>query len=143
MRAVARERFVDTVVDDFVDQMVQAARGCRADVHARTQAHRFKPLKDTDVTCTVVFLAILFAVTSLDFMNIFRHGILLTKKWRPVMHDRLLFIYIYNGILMLRIYYTIFESISHEEGRRFMGLTGSKGSQGRWRLRRSINSGDA
>ena len=44
---------------------------------------------------------------------------------------------------MLRIYYTIFESISHEEGRRFMGLTGSKGSQGRWRLRRSINSGDA
>ena len=31
------------------------------------------------------------------------------------MHDRLLFIYIYNGILMLRIYYTIFESISHEE----------------------------
>ena len=95
VRAVARECFVDTVVDDFVDQMVQAARGCRADVHARTQAYRFEPFEDSDVTRAVVFLAILFAVTSLDFMNIFRHGILLTKKWRPVMHDRLLFIYIY------------------------------------------------
>ena len=30
------------------------------------------------------------------------------------MHDRLLFIYIYKRTLMVRIYYTIFESISHE-----------------------------
>ena len=48
------------------------------------------------------------------------------------MHDRLLFIYIYKRTLMVRIYYTIFESISHEREKvhgfngfnRFYGFNG-------------------
>ncbi len=39
---VARQRFVDGVVDRFVDELVQAALGGVADVHARTFANRFE-----------------------------------------------------------------------------------------------------
>ena len=38
--AVSCERLVDGVVDDLIDEMVQAALGGRADIHAGTFAHR-------------------------------------------------------------------------------------------------------
>ena len=38
--AVARERLVDGVVDDLIDEMMQAALGGRSDIHAGTFAHR-------------------------------------------------------------------------------------------------------
>ena len=41
-------RLVDRVVDDFEDQMVQAALGGVADVHAGTLAHRLETLEDLD-----------------------------------------------------------------------------------------------
>ena len=41
MRAVAGHGFVDAVVNNFIDQMVQAALVGAADVHTGTAAHRF------------------------------------------------------------------------------------------------------
>ena len=49
-----RERFVDRVVDDFVDEVVQAgAVGGVADVHARTLANRFKAFKNLNARFVV------------------------------------------------------------------------------------------
>jgi hypothetical protein len=47
--AVARERLVDGVVHDLVDQVVQATDTGRADVHARALAHGLETLQDGDV----------------------------------------------------------------------------------------------
>jgi hypothetical protein len=46
-------RLVDRVVDDLVDEVVQAARPRRADVHAGTLADGFEALEDRDVRGTV------------------------------------------------------------------------------------------
>ena len=47
--AVAGDRLVDGVVDDLVDEVVEAARAGRADVHAGALAHRLEPFEDGDV----------------------------------------------------------------------------------------------
>ena len=52
--AEAGERLVDGVVDDLVDEVVQAPLAGRADVHARAQADRLEPLEDRDVLGVVV-----------------------------------------------------------------------------------------
>src|SRR5262249_49531872 len=43
------ERLVDAVVDDFVDEVVEPAGPCRADVHARSKPDRFESFEDRDV----------------------------------------------------------------------------------------------
>ena len=53
-RREAGERLVDGVVDDLVDEVVQAALAGRADVHARAQADRLEALEDRDVLRVVV-----------------------------------------------------------------------------------------
>ena len=53
-----RQRLVDGVVYDFVDQMVQSARGDGADVHRGTAPHRLEALEDLDrvgLVAAVVF----------------------------------------------------------------------------------------
>ena len=52
----ACQRLVDGVVDDFVDEMVQTARGRRTDVHARAHANGFEPLEGRDVVGAVFLL---------------------------------------------------------------------------------------
>ena len=52
--AIARERLVDGVVDDFVDEVVQAALRRRADVHARTLADGLEAFENLDLVGTVV-----------------------------------------------------------------------------------------
>ena len=47
--AEAGERLVDGVVDDLVDEVVQAHHAGRADVHARALADRLEALEDGDV----------------------------------------------------------------------------------------------
>ena len=42
--AIARHRFVDTVVDDFVDQMMQPVGAGRADIHSGAFADGVQPL---------------------------------------------------------------------------------------------------
>ena len=54
---VAGERFVDRVVDDFVDEMMQAALGRRADVHAGAFANRLESLEYLDLPRVVLLLA--------------------------------------------------------------------------------------
>jgi hypothetical protein len=50
------QRFVDGVVDDFVDHVMQAGDVVRVpDVHAGALAHRIQSLEDFDVFCCVVF----------------------------------------------------------------------------------------
>ena len=54
-RAEARQGFINGVVHDLVNQMVQARRGCGADIHTGTFPHRFQTLQDLDLG-RVVFL---------------------------------------------------------------------------------------
>ena len=52
---VAGECFVDRVVDDFVDHVMQAGTVVGvADIHARPLAHRVEALEDLDRFCAVV-----------------------------------------------------------------------------------------
>ena len=57
LSAVAGEGFVDRVVDDLVDQVVEAARPGGADVHAGPLADRLEALEDGDVLCVVTLVA--------------------------------------------------------------------------------------
>ena len=50
------ERLVDGVVDDLVDEVVEAAGARRADVHARAQPDRLETFEDGDVLCGVASL---------------------------------------------------------------------------------------
>ena len=45
---IAGQRFVHGIVDNFVNQVVQPHLPGRADVHGRTQAHRFQPFQHFD-----------------------------------------------------------------------------------------------
>ena len=47
--AVARERLVDGVIHNFVNEVVQAAHRRRADVHARALAHRLQSFEHLDL----------------------------------------------------------------------------------------------
>ena len=49
----AREGLVDRVVDDLVDEVVEAPEARRADVHARAQPDRLEALENGDVFCGV------------------------------------------------------------------------------------------
>ena len=60
VRAVARHRLVDAVVDYLVDQVVQAARAGRSDVHAGPLSHRFQPVQDGDAFRVVGFFQVFF-----------------------------------------------------------------------------------
>ena len=51
------ERFVDRVVDDLVDQVMQSGRPRGADVHRRTLADRFKAFEDLDAFRAVFAVA--------------------------------------------------------------------------------------
>ena len=46
--AVAGQRFVDRVVDDFVDEVMQAGRSGRPDVHGRALADGLEAFEDLD-----------------------------------------------------------------------------------------------
>ena len=63
-RRVTRHRFVDRVVDDFVDKVMQAALIGRTDVHAWTLAYRFKSFKNLNAGCAVVAGCLLCAAPS-------------------------------------------------------------------------------
>jgi hypothetical protein len=47
--AVALQRLVDAVIDHLVDEMVEAAKAGRTDVHAGPAANRLEPFKNRDV----------------------------------------------------------------------------------------------
>ena len=47
------ERLVDRVVDHLVDEMMQAPRARRPDVHPGSQTNRVEALEDSDVFCGV------------------------------------------------------------------------------------------
>ena len=52
--AVAGQRLVDRVVDDLVDEVMQARRAGRADVHRRPLAHGLEAFEDLDLVRAVV-----------------------------------------------------------------------------------------
>nr|P21562.1 RecName: Full=Uncharacterized 80.2 kDa protein in the 5'region of gyrA and gyrB; AltName: Full=ORF 4 [Haloferax lucentense DSM 14919]pir/D39135/ hypothetical protein 4 (gyrB region) - Haloferax sp [Haloferax sp.]AAB09604.1 ORF4 [Haloferax lucentense DSM 14919] len=54
--AVARERLVDGVVDDFVDEVVESARIGGPDVHRRTLSNGFKPFEDLNLSGPVLVI---------------------------------------------------------------------------------------
>ena len=55
---VSGERFVNGVVDDFVDEMVQAQVAGRSDVHRGTLAHSFHPAENFNGIGVVVAVAV-------------------------------------------------------------------------------------
>ena len=57
--AEAGKRLVDGVVDNFVDEVVQAALVRRADVHSRAAAHRLEPFENLDLAFVVMIIVIL------------------------------------------------------------------------------------
>jgi hypothetical protein len=46
--AISCERFIDCVIDDFIDKVMQTAFAGRADIHTWALADRLKPLEDGD-----------------------------------------------------------------------------------------------
>src|SRR5882672_4289587 len=56
LRAKAGQRLVDGVVHHFVNQVMQAARGRRPDVHAGPLAYRLEALEDLDRISAVIVL---------------------------------------------------------------------------------------
>ena len=62
MGAVSGQRFVDGVIDDFVDQVVQAGRAGGTNIHAGALAHSFESFQDLDLCTTVGMVCGRFAV---------------------------------------------------------------------------------
>ena len=54
--AVPRQGFVDGVVNDLIDQVVQSARSGGSDIHTGSLSNGFQPLEDLDIVCTVFVL---------------------------------------------------------------------------------------
>ena len=57
--AVPGQRFVDRIVHDLIDQMVQAARPGGADIHARALADGLEALQHLDLAAVVFMLRML------------------------------------------------------------------------------------
>ena len=55
--AEARERLVDRVIDDFVDEVMQPGSPSRPDVHGRALADSLQPFEDLDLVRPVVIRA--------------------------------------------------------------------------------------
>src|SRR5262245_21358798 len=55
-RAKSCQRFVDRVVDHFVDQVMKSALAGGADIHARPFADRFQSLEDLNLTRGIIRL---------------------------------------------------------------------------------------
>ena len=53
--AIARQRLVDRVVHDLVNQVVETLFADIADVHGRTLAHRFEAFEDLDIRRGIFF----------------------------------------------------------------------------------------
>jgi hypothetical protein len=51
--AIAGESFVDGIVNDFVDEVMQTHLACGADVHCGAKADGLKALEDLDVVASV------------------------------------------------------------------------------------------
>ena len=69
--AVACQRFIDGVVHDLVDQMMQAGNGGGADIHTRALPDRFQPFQHLDLLRTVF----------LCYLGFFRHSLLLRFEY--------------------------------------------------------------
>ena len=54
MGCVTGQRFVDRVVDDLINEMMQTARTGRTDVHAGTLADSFQALENLNLTGIVI-----------------------------------------------------------------------------------------
>ena len=91
LKQLACEGFVNGVIDDLIDEVVQTARGGRADVHARALAHRFQSLEDLNFRGVVI-------VVGIDRRGLQKfvvcHGVLLsvqgTKNWAGTASDAFL-----------------------------------------------------
>ena len=69
--AGSRQGFVNRIVYDFVDQVMEPSRSRRADVHAGTLPHRFQTFQNLDLVGAVFF--VIFYVHSVPpnlFMNL-------------------------------------------------------------------------
>ena len=56
--AISRQMLIDRVVNDLVDQVIEAARRHTADIHARPCAHSFKAFQHPDAIGPVLFFMI-------------------------------------------------------------------------------------
>ena len=68
MIAVTRKRFVDRVVNDFVDEMMQTALRRTADIHTRTFADGFESFEDLDLIRAVLNVADLLHLLDVKYL---------------------------------------------------------------------------
>mgnify|MGYP000537457452 CR=1 FL=1 len=62
MGAVPGQSFIDGVIHDFINQMMQTGRACGTDIHAGALAHSFQPFQDLDLRAAVLMVGRRFAV---------------------------------------------------------------------------------
>ena len=74
--AYARKSFVDRVVHDFIDQMMQTARRGRTDVHTRPLAHRFQALENLNLTVVVFVHRLVHIRVRKLYFTVLRHKVL-------------------------------------------------------------------
>ena len=67
--AIARQRLVDRVVDDLIDEVVQSGGARRADVHARPLTHSLQPLQYLDLA------GVIFRLDHVIFQYFFAHSV--------------------------------------------------------------------
>ena len=65
--------FIDTVIYNFINQVMKTAGRRRTDVHARAETNRFQTFQYSYFVSTVISIATFFLMMSLNFMNFFAH----------------------------------------------------------------------
>ena len=55
MGAISGKRFVDGVIHNFIDQMMQAGGGSRSDIHTGPFSYRFQAFQHLNLRCIVFF----------------------------------------------------------------------------------------
>ena len=62
MGAIPGQSFIDGVIHDFINQVMQTGRACGTDIHAGALAHSFQPFQDLDLRAAVLMVGRRFAV---------------------------------------------------------------------------------
>ncbi len=59
---VSSHGFVETVVDNFPDHVVESTRTCRSDIHPRTFADSLESFEDSNLICSIfaAFIRVFF-----------------------------------------------------------------------------------
>jgi hypothetical protein len=89
--AIAFHGLVNSVIDDFIDKMMQASSIRAADIHTGTFAHGLEAVQYADILCTIAFRAVvqiivavfLYHITEISYSFVFIQGELIFEPDGP------------------------------------------------------------